>query len=230
MNTNDESYVCDLRFAFEQPLASRSAKLEFAFAGGNLWHPTVQAGVRTPGGNCWHGIGSTSMLVHRQASVGKKVRLYSYHGMEGVKWVVVKIYKVGKITFYNLHQCTSTFLSSRNPWYTFTFVMEPPLAKIKKHELFGHPEKRTRISNMCRPIFWLWQLNHCTFGPLRRRCLFYIWITLLLAVHNFAVIISFHISTAGFTYRLYRLKPRASRSKGASNKLVRIVSGRYMII
>jgi len=115
MNTNDESYVCDLRFAFEQPLASRSAKLEFAFAGGNLWHPTVQAGVRTPGGNCWHGIGSTSMLVHRQASVGKKVRLYSYHGMEGVKWVVVKIYKVGKITFYNLHQCTSTFLSSRNP-------------------------------------------------------------------------------------------------------------------
>ena len=36
MNTNDESYVCDLRFAFEQPLASRSAKREFAFAGGNL--------------------------------------------------------------------------------------------------------------------------------------------------------------------------------------------------
>ena len=25
--------------------------------------------------------------------------------------------------------------------------------------------------------------------------------------------------SAGFTYRLYRLKPRASRSKGASNKL-----------
>jgi len=36
MNTNDESFVCDLRFAFEQPLASRSAKREFAFAGDNL--------------------------------------------------------------------------------------------------------------------------------------------------------------------------------------------------
>jgi len=50
---------------FEQPLASRSAKREFAFVGGNLWHPTVQAGVRAPGGNCWHGIASTSILVHR---------------------------------------------------------------------------------------------------------------------------------------------------------------------
>jgi len=36
MNTNDKRYVCDLRFAFEQPLASRSAKREFAFAGSNL--------------------------------------------------------------------------------------------------------------------------------------------------------------------------------------------------
>jgi len=34
------------------------------------------------------------------------------------------------------------------------------------------------------------------------------------------------IYSAGFTYRLYRLKPRASRFKGASNKLVRIVNGR----
>jgi len=50
---------------FEQPLASRSAKREFAFAGGNLWHPTVQAGVRAPWGNCWHGIASTSIIVHR---------------------------------------------------------------------------------------------------------------------------------------------------------------------
>ena len=41
---------------FEQPLASLSAKREFAFAGGNLWHPTVQAGVRALGGNRWHGI------------------------------------------------------------------------------------------------------------------------------------------------------------------------------
>jgi len=30
--------------------------------------------------------------------------------------------------------------------------------------------------------------------------------------------------SAGFTYRLYRLKPRVSRSMGASNKLVRIES------
>ena len=32
-------------------------------------------------------------------------------------------------------QCSSTFLSTWNTWYTFTFVMEPPLTKIKKHEL-----------------------------------------------------------------------------------------------
>jgi len=50
---------------FEQPLASRSAKREFAFAEGNLMNPTVQAGVRAPWGNCWHGIASTSILVHR---------------------------------------------------------------------------------------------------------------------------------------------------------------------
>jgi len=31
-----------------------------------------------------------------------------------------------------LHQCSSTFLSSWNPWYTSAFVMEPPLRKIKK--------------------------------------------------------------------------------------------------
>jgi len=63
MNTNDVSYVCDLRFW--APLSSSSGKREFAFIGGNLWHPTVQAGVRTLGGNCWHGIASTSMLIHR---------------------------------------------------------------------------------------------------------------------------------------------------------------------
>jgi len=43
-------------WGFEQPLASCSAKREFEFAEGNLWHPTVQAGVRSPGGNCWHGM------------------------------------------------------------------------------------------------------------------------------------------------------------------------------
>jgi len=36
---------------------------------------------------------------------------------------------------------------------------------------------------------------------------------------------------AGFTYRLYRLKPRASRSKGASKNCgTHRVNGRYMII
>jgi len=49
---------------FDQPLSSSFAKHEFAFSGGNLWHPTVQAGVRAPGGNCWHGIASTNILVH----------------------------------------------------------------------------------------------------------------------------------------------------------------------
>jgi len=71
MNTDDESYVCDLEFAFEQPLASRSAKCEFAFARGNLWHPTVQAGVHALGGNCWHGIGST-------------VQVYPYNGRQAL--------------------------------------------------------------------------------------------------------------------------------------------------
>jgi len=45
-----------------------------------------------------------------------------------------------------------------------------------------------------------------------------------------AYITQFRIISAGFTYRLYRFKPRTSRSKGASNELVRIVSGRYMNI
>jgi len=63
MNTIDKSYVCDLRFWATSGI--RSAKPEFAFAGGNLWHPTVQAGVRAPGRNCWHGIASTGILVHR---------------------------------------------------------------------------------------------------------------------------------------------------------------------
>jgi len=35
-----------------------------------------------------------------------------------------------------LNQCSSTFLSSWNPWYTFAFVMEPHYyQKCKKHEL-----------------------------------------------------------------------------------------------
>jgi len=44
---------------------------------GNLWHPAVGTGVRTPGSNCWQGIGSTNRFVHRQATDGKKERIYS---------------------------------------------------------------------------------------------------------------------------------------------------------
>jgi len=56
--------LCDLEFAFEQPLASRSTTLEFAFAGGNLWHPAVKT-VHTPEGNGWHGIRNPHIYVHR---------------------------------------------------------------------------------------------------------------------------------------------------------------------
>ena len=35
----------------------------------------------------------------------------------------------------------------------------------------------------------------------------------------FKILLYGHLGSAGFTYRLYRLKPRASRSNGASNKL-----------
>ena len=51
VNTNDVSYVCDLRFVFEQPLGSRSAKLE-AISGTPLckqefvlWEATVGMGL-----------------------------------------------------------------------------------------------------------------------------------------------------------------------------------------
>ena len=57
---------CDLEFAYEQPLASHSAIREFAFAGGNLWHPTVKTGVRTLGGNCGNVIRHPHMYVDRQ--------------------------------------------------------------------------------------------------------------------------------------------------------------------
>ena len=56
---------CDLECAFEQPMASRSATHEFAFAEGNLWHTAVKT-VRTPVGNCWHGIRNTHIYVHRE--------------------------------------------------------------------------------------------------------------------------------------------------------------------
>jgi len=43
----------------------------------NLWYPAVRTGVRTPGGNCWQGIGSTNIFVHRQPTDRKKQRIYS---------------------------------------------------------------------------------------------------------------------------------------------------------
>jgi len=72
MNTNGESYVFDLEFAFEQPLASCSAKCKFVFVGGNLWHPTVQAGVCAPGGNCQHGIRSTIISYTGRQALARK--------------------------------------------------------------------------------------------------------------------------------------------------------------
>jgi len=58
------------------------------------------------------------------------------------------------------------------------------------HTEFGHPAKRTRISICFAPFsnFGKW----ITFGPLRVRCPFCIWTTLLITVHTFAVIISLH--------------------------------------
>jgi len=72
--------LCDLEFAFEQPLASVFTKCELVFAGGNLWHTAVHTGVRTLGGSCWRRIGSTNIFVHQQATNGKKVWINSYPG------------------------------------------------------------------------------------------------------------------------------------------------------
>jgi len=33
---------------------------------GNIWHPAAGTGVRTPGSNCWQGIGGTNRFVHPQ--------------------------------------------------------------------------------------------------------------------------------------------------------------------
>jgi len=61
---------CDLELAFEQSLASHSTTRESAIAEGNLWYPAVKTGVRTPGGNCWHGIRNNSYRPIR-APVGR---------------------------------------------------------------------------------------------------------------------------------------------------------------
>ena len=45
--------------------------------------------------------------------------------------------------------------------------------------------------------------NWVTFGPLRLRCLFYIWTTLLITVHTFAaVVISLHIEKYAILFHL----------------------------
>jgi len=54
---------------FEQPLASRSAKREFAFAGDNLWNPTVQ---------------QEFALRVATAGMGLQVRVYSYTGRQAL--------------------------------------------------------------------------------------------------------------------------------------------------
>ena len=56
---------------FEQPLESCSVKRKFAFAGGNLWKPTVQAGVRA--------LGAT-------AGMGLQVRVFLYTGRQALAW------------------------------------------------------------------------------------------------------------------------------------------------
>jgi len=57
----------------------------------------------------------------------------------------------------SLLQCSSTFLSMRNPWYTSPFVMEPLLTKLKKSELL------VRKSN-------IWLLDTSTNKQLLYRC------------------------------------------------------------
>ena len=53
--------------------------------------------------------------------------------------------------------------------------------------------KKEPVSEICVVPFSNFG-NWITFGPFRIRCLFYIWTTLLITVHNFAVvIISLHI-------------------------------------
>jgi len=56
---------------FEQLLASRSGKREFAFAGGNLWHPTVQ---------------QEFALRDATAGMGLQVQVYSYTGRQALAW------------------------------------------------------------------------------------------------------------------------------------------------
>jgi len=62
--------VCDLEFAFGQLLASRSTKRVFSGA--------VQTGFCTPGGDCWHGIGSIYIWVYSYTSRKPMARKYKY--------------------------------------------------------------------------------------------------------------------------------------------------------
>jgi len=84
------------------------------------------------------------------------------------------------------------FCHRGNPWYTFAFVMEPHRQKLKKHKLLVIRQKEP-VSQICVVSFSNFG-NWITFGPLRRRCLFYIWSMLLITVNTFVVvIISFNI-------------------------------------
>jgi len=46
-----------------------------------------------------------------------------------ITWIIITTFTC---THTKVRQCSSTFLPSWNPWYTFLFVMEPPLTKIGK--------------------------------------------------------------------------------------------------
>jgi len=52
------AFICnyELEFAFEQPLASLSARSKFAFAWIQSLAPAVGTDGRTLGCNCWHGM------------------------------------------------------------------------------------------------------------------------------------------------------------------------------
>jgi len=91
---------------FEQPLVSRSAKREFAFAGGNVWNPTVQA-VRAPGGICWHGIASTSISYPGMERVKNAWSYFANHS-KGSEWLTCGCRIIFVIDFLFKSSCSNT--------------------------------------------------------------------------------------------------------------------------
>jgi len=79
MNTNDESYICDLRFWATSGITLCQTRVRVG------WRQSLEPHcVSRSSGNCWHGIASTSILVPgRQALACKYV--YLLPGMERVK-------------------------------------------------------------------------------------------------------------------------------------------------